>query len=82
MNLYFYLCIDLFDEGSVWYDMKIDVVMVKEYFEYNCIMGMFLDIVCWIEVIMMLKFFDLNFSDKDLIKYVRRIWNFVLFFGS
>lgn len=82
MNFYLYLCIDLFDEGSVWYDMKIDVVMVKEYFEYNCIMGMFLDIVCWIEVIMMLKFFDLNFSDKDLIKYVRRIWNFVLFFGS
>lgn len=82
MNLYFYLCIDLFDEGSVWYDMKIDVVMVKEYFGFNCIMGMFLDIVCWIEVIMMLKFFDLNFSDKDLIKYVRRIWNFVLFFGS
>lgn len=82
MNLYLYLCIDLFDEGSVWYDMKIDVVMVKEYFGYNCIMGMFLDIVCWIEVIMMLKFFDLNFSDKDLIKYVRRIWNFVLFFGS
>lgn len=56
--------------------------MVKEYFGYNCIMGMFLDIVCWIEVIMMLKFFDLNFSDEDLIKYVRRIWNFVLFFGS
>lgn len=82
MNLYLYLCIDLFDEGSVWYDMKIDVVMVKEYFGYNCIMGMFLDIVCWIEVIMMLKFFDLNFSDEDLIKYVRRIWNFVLFFGS
>lgn len=82
MNLYLYLCIDLFDEGSVWYDMKIDVVMVKEYFEYNCIMGMFLDIVCCIEVIMMLKFFDLNFSDEDLIKYVRRIWNFVLFFGS
>lgn len=82
MNLYLYFCIDLFDEGSVWFDMKIDVVMVKEYFGYNCIMGMFLDIVCWIEVIMMLKFFDLNFSDKDLIKYVRRIWNFVLFFGS
>lgn len=82
MNFYLYLCIDLFDEGSVWYDMKIDVVMVKEYFGYNCIMGMFLDIVCWIEVIMMLKFFDLNFSDEDLIKYVRRIWNFVLFFGS
>lgn len=82
MNLYLYFCIDFFDEGSVWYDMKIDVVMVKEYFEYNCIMGMFLDIVCWIEVIMMLKFFDLNFSDEDLIKYVRRIWNFVLFFGS
>lgn len=82
MNFYLYLCIDLFDEGSVWFDMKIDVVMVKEYFGYNCIMGMFLDIVCWIEVIMMLKFFDLNFSDKDLIKYVRRIWNFVLFFGS
>lgn len=82
MNLYLYLCIDLFDEGSVWYDMKIDVVMVKEYLGYNCIMGMFLDIVCWIEVIMMLKFFDLNFSDEDLIKYVRRIWNFVLFFGS
>lgn len=82
MNFYLYLCIDLFDEGSVWFDMKIDVVMVKEYFGYNCIMGMFLDIVCWIEVIMMLKFFDLNFSDEDLIKYVRRIWNFVLFFGS
>lgn len=82
MNFYLYLCIDLFDEGSVWFDMKIDVVMVKEYFEYNCIMGRFLDIVCWIEVIMMLKFFDLNFSDEDLIKYVRRIWNFVLFFGS
>lgn len=80
--MYLYLCIDLFDEGSVWYDMKIDVVMVKEYLGYNCIMGMFLDIVCWIEVIMMLKFFDLNFSDEDLIKYVRRIWNFVLFFGS
>lgn len=82
MNFYLYLCIDLFDEGSVWYDMKIDVVMVKEYFGFNCIMGMFLDIVYWIEVIMMLKFFDLNFSDEDLIKYVRRIWNFVLFFGS
>lgn len=82
VNSYSYPCTDSSDEGSVWYDMKIDVATVKEYSGYNRITGTFSDIVCRTEVTMMPKFPDLNSSDEDLIKYARRTWNLALYLGS